>query len=137
MSVVGRLSAALKAFGNGWYRYESHKVLSWEQREAAEQQALADLRVHPGFAVVQDIFDEEVRQTFEAFCQEQDDTKALRLHAKATAISRMVSLLNGAMSAKERQEHLQRQVDLLTVDRARQVDRQVRAQKRAMTAAHP
>ena len=139
MGVAARLSAALKRFGNGLYRYESHPVSSWEQRESAEQQALTDLRTHPGFAVIQDVFDEEIRVCFEQLLAEKDDEQALAILAKAQAIARMVALLDGALSAKERaawlEKQSQRQIDLLTMDRARRVDRQARANGRAMTAA--
>jgi hypothetical protein len=139
MTAAARLTAALRAFGNGFYRFASRPVMSWKDRESAEQEALADLRSHPGFAVIQDVFDEEVRRLFEAFLSEQDEKAAARLHTQAVAISRMVSLLDGAVTAKERQvwieKQLQRQVDLLTLDRARRVDKQSRASQRAQMAA--
>lgn len=139
MSVASRLAAALKRFGNGLYRYESHPVSSWQERESAEQQALAELRAHPGFAVVQDIFDEEIRVCFEQLLASTEDDKALAILAKAQAIARMVSLLDGALTAKQREDWMrnqsQRQIDLLTMDRARRVDRQARANHRASTAA--
>lgn len=139
MSVASRLTAALRRFGNGLYRYESHPVSSWEERESAEQQALSELRHHPGFSVLQDVFDEEVRVCFEAFLAETDERKILRLHARAQALARMVSLFDGAISARERadlqRKQSQAQVDRLTMDRARRVDRQVRANGRASTAA--
>lgn len=139
MGVASRLAAALKRFGNGLYRYESHPVASWQERESAEQEALAALRAHPGFSVIQDIFDEEVRVCYEALLVEKDDEQALAILAKAQAIARMVALLDGALTAKERaawmEKQSQRQVDLLTMDRARRVDRQARANGRASTAA--
>lgn len=138
MTVLARLTAALRAFGNGWYRFQSRPVMSWEEREKAEQDALAEVRTHPGFAVIQDVFEEEVRRLFEEFLTEQDHAKAIDLHTRAVAMSRMISLLDGAVMAKDRslwmEKQLQRQVDLLTLDRARRVDKQARANQRAHAA---
>lgn len=139
MSVASRIAAAFKAFGNGFYRYQSHPVSSWAERESAEQQALSELRTQPGFAVIQDIFDEEVRVCFEQLLVATDDEKALAILAKAQAIARMVALLDGALTAQQREAWMkmqsQRQIDLLSMDRARRVDRQARANQRAQTAA--
>ena len=133
MRVKERLIEAIRTFGNTLYHFQ-RPVGSWEEREEAEKTALAALSHTEGFLVLQDVYDSRVREVFEAWLAESDDTKALALHRHGRALAEVIGLTDKAVSAHEREKMLKRQVDLLTVDRARRVDLQRRATQRAMTA---
>lgn len=91
----------LGVLGERWARFKAGPVHDWGQRMEREQDALDDLRRHPGFDSLLDTLDAEIAVIFDRLLSEEDPAKAEALRQQARAIWRVIRLAESRTRAKE------------------------------------
>jgi hypothetical protein len=140
MKVLG----PLKGVWDLLFRFRRPDTEPLHERVLAEQESLADLRHTPGFSLLLDIFDGELRALFHKWCDiDSNDLDGLRsTHAEAMALKRLVNTMERSVSgvdrAKQAEEEINRQFELMKTDRNRRseaMERSRAARQRMMSAS--